>query len=130
MQTAFANAKYEEGYKYATEAMDHLRMNTSGDWHSKTDAARNAEKAQIAGETTGAKTAATTAKIRHEDAKKQTKAAEADVVAKKKVIEVTKELLHDKITRDGLDTKYIDPKNGPRNIDTRIADIDRVILSI
>ena len=47
METAFAAGKYDEGYKHFDEVAKSLKLNTSGDWHTKSDAERQAEKVRI-----------------------------------------------------------------------------------
>ncbi len=130
METAFASGKYKEAYKYANEVTTYLKMNVSGDWHMKTDADRQAEKARVSGETVTAQTDATKKSEALERAKKQKKAIENDIKAKRERMDNTNNILQRTITGDNIDAKYTDWKYGIQNIDTRVAEIDRITIAI
>ncbi len=126
METAFAAGKYDEGYKHFDEVAKSLKLNTSGDWHTKSDAERQAEKRRIAWETAVAQWEATWSNTALEQAKKIKKAFEADVKAKQKKVDTANQDLQRNITTDSLDPKYTDLKNGIHTIDSRIVEIDRI----
>ena len=74
----------------------------------KTDADRQAEKARVSGETVTAQTDATKKSEALERAKKQKKAIENDIKAKRERMDNTNNILQRTITGDNIDAKYTD----------------------